>query len=260
MLGKAISLATRFIPRTLLHRVGVAVGWCLAQVCRGHRYQDPIDGFGYRTLLPYGRMAQRRNALAPKSLSLERHRLIWLYLHRELDLANRPYRILHMAPEWALRKRLAHMENLRYTTADLSSPWAQVHCDIQALPFPDESFDLILCNHVLEHIPDDRLAMRELYRVLAPGGTAILLVPIDENRADTLEDPAINTPKLRERYYHQRDHLRLYGRDYAERLQAAGFLVQVRDYAAELPPEIASKCALRAGEKLYLGHKGKFQQ
>jgi len=131
---------------------------------------------------------------------------------------------------------------------------------VQALPFPDESFDLILCNHVLEHIPDDRLAMRELYRVLAPGGTAVLLVPIDENRADTLEDPAINTPKLRERYYHQRDHLRLYGRDYAERLQAAGFQVQVRDYAAELPPEIAAKCALRAGEKLYLGHREKHQQ
>ncbi len=136
MLGKAISLATRYIPRTLLHRVGVAVGWCLAQVCRGHRYQDPIDGFGYRTLLPYGRVAQRRNALAPKSLSLERHRLIWLYLHRELDLANRPYRILHMAPEWALRKRLGHMENLRYTTADLSSPWARFTATSRPSPFP----------------------------------------------------------------------------------------------------------------------------
>ncbi|PIE84502.1 MAG: SAM-dependent methyltransferase [Bacteroidia bacterium] len=246
MLGALIGWTTRVLPRPLLHRCAVVAGWCCAQLLRGRTYRDPIDGFGYRRLLPYGRMKRRANALAPRSLSLERHRLIWLYLTRELDIARVARRVLHIAPEWCLMQRLERMPELSYTTADLESPWARVHCDIQALPFPDHSFDLILCNHVLEHIPDDHLAMTELRRILAPGGVAILLVPLDLQAERTLEDPAINTPELRERHYGQRDHLRMYGRDYPQRLARAGFAVELLDYAARLDQDERLRYALGA--------------
>lgn len=255
MLGRIIQLATRFLPRPLLHRIAVAAGRAVALLYRGNRFEDPIDGCRYRKLLPYGRTNRRPNALAPRSLSLERHRLIWLYLTRELALEKKQLYVLHMAPEWCLRRRLQRLPNIRYTTADLKSPWADVHCDIQNLPFPADSFDLILCNHVLEHIPDDRRAMRELLRVMRPGGTALLLVPQNLNMEQTLEDPAINTPALREKFYYQRDHLRLYGRDYTDRLAQEGFAVETIDYFAQLPDNERIRYALRREDTLYLGRK-----
>ncbi|MGP1362342.1 MAG: class I SAM-dependent methyltransferase [Bacteroides sp.] len=250
-----VSIVTRFVPRQYLHRVAHWVGGVISLFLRGKRYEDPIDGYRYRKLLPYGRIEKRVNALAPHSLSLERHRLIWLYLVRELAIAHHSFRVLHIAPEMCLQRKLKKISTLQYTSADLISPWAEVHCDIQALPFADNSFDLILCNHVLEHIPNDRLAMRELYRVLAPRGVALLLVPLDDSRAETLEDPAINTDALREKYYHQRDHLRLYGRDYVLRLQEAGFEVSTLDYVATLTPEERTKYCIRDSDKLYVARK-----
>ncbi len=256
MLGKAIGFATRVIPRPLLHRVAVAGGWCLAQILRGKRYEDPIDGFTYRKLLPYGRLTRRENAFAPKSLSLERHRLIWLYLQHVGALRQPRLRVLHMAPEWCLQKQLQRVEGLQYTSADLESPWAEVHCDIQALPFQDNSFDWILCNHVLEHIPNDRLAMRELHRVLAPGGSAMLLVPLDMAREQTLEDESINTDTLREKYYGQRDHLRMYGQDYPTRLQDSGFTVEWLECETWLTHNARDRYALGDENILIIGRKG----
>lgn len=255
MFGRLIQLATRFLPRPLLHRLAVAAGRAIALLYRGHRFEDPIDGCRYRKLLPYGRTNRRPNALAPRSLSLERHRLIWLYLTRELALGQKPLNVLHIAPEWCLLQRLKRLPNIHYTTADLESPWASVHCDIQHLPFPDNTFDLILCNHVLEHIPDDRQAMRELLRVLRPGGAAMLLVPQNLSLAHTLEDPAINTPALREKFYYQRDHLRLYGLDYTARLAQEGFRVEALNYFARLAPDERTRFALREDDTLYIGHK-----
>lgn len=255
MLGRIIQLATRFLPRPLLHRIAVVAGRIAAIFLHGNRFEDPIDGRHYRKLLPYGRTQRRPNALAPGSLSLERHRLIWLYLSRELALGSKPLDVLHMAPEWCLMRKLQQLRNVNYTSADLNSPWASVHCDIQRLPFASNSFDLILCNHVLEHIPDDRQAMRELLRVLRPGGFALLLVPQDLSRAHTLEDPAINTPALREKFYFQRDHLRLYGQDYQDRLAHEGFRVEPIDYFAKLPSNLQSRYALRRDDLLYVGRK-----
>lgn len=255
--GQLISFVTRYVPRPLMHRLSVGFGWCVAQFLRGHRFVDPIDGFGYSRLLPYGRVVKRSNALAPHSLSLERHRLIWLFLTRELAIEQGSRTILHMAPEKCFLQRLKRLKGCDYVTADLVSPWADVHCDIQALPFDDNRFDLILCNHVLEHIPDDRLAMRELYRVLAPGGCALLQVPIVWERENTLEDPAINTPQLRELHYGQRDHLRYYGRDYVDRLSQAGFDVELRNYAQELNPDERIQFALGEEDTLVIGKKPK---
>ena len=250
-----ISLATRFVPRPILHRFARVGGYLLSLFLRGNRYEDPLDGYHYRRLLTYGRLRPRKNALAPRALSLERHRLIWLYLTRELDIEHRAFNVLHIAPELCLQRRLRALPRLRYLSADLESPWAEIHCDVQALPFAADSFDLILCNHVLEHIPDDRLAMRELLRVLAPNGIALLLVPMDATRETTLEDPAINTDALREKYYWQRDHLRLYGLDYVQRLKEAGFRVSALDYVSLLPAELRLRYALRIDDKLFIATK-----
>ncbi len=250
-----ISFATRFVPRPVLHRFARFGGCFLSLFLRGNRYEDPLDGYRYRRLLTYGRLRPRKNALAPHSLSLERHRLIWLYLTQELDIEHQAFNVLHIAPELCLQRRLRALSHLHYTSADLESPWAEVHCDIQALPFAADTFDLILCNHVLEHIPDDRLAMRELLRVLAPEGRALLLVPMDTSRETTLEDPAINTDALREQYYWQRDHLRLYGQDYVQRLREAGFRVSELDYVGLLPAELRRRYALRTDDKLFIATK-----
>jgi SAM-dependent methyltransferase len=157
--------------------------------------------------------------------------LIWLFLERShLITPDQPQTLLHFAPEPGLVRRFAQMPHLRYVTADLFDPSVMMRFDITTIPFDDHAFDLILCSHVLEHVPNDRQAMHELYRVLKPGGIALILVPIQGER--TFEDATITDPLLRERYFGQFDHVRMYGTDIIQRLQQAGFYVQeigVRD-------------------------------
>ncbi|MDX1783399.1 MAG: class I SAM-dependent methyltransferase, partial [Aequorivita vladivostokensis] len=165
------------IPRPLLIRLSIIGRPIFAFFLRGNKYTDPIDGKSYRKFLPYGYETVRENVLSPGTLSLERHRLFWLYLQNETGFFTEKLKVLHFAPEQAFYKKFRKMKNLNYTTTDLNSPIADVKADICDLPFPDNEFDFIICNHVLEHIPDDTKAMQEIYRVLAPGGTAILQVP-----------------------------------------------------------------------------------
>ena len=153
--------------------------------------------------MPYGYEKQRDNVLSPSTLSLERHRLLWLYLQSETDFFVKPLKMLHFAPEQAFYRRFRQQQNLDYTTTDLSSPLADVKADICQLPFEDNTFDVIFCNHVLEHIPDDTQAMRELYRVLKPGGWAVLQIPQDLSRATTFEDDSITDPKERAKIFGQ---------------------------------------------------------
>ena len=172
--------------------------------------------------------------------------MLWLYLtddHPEL-LEERPLRFLHFAPEESFTRLLRSRPNVEYVSADLDSPLAEQKADIQALPFPDESFDALLCSHVLEHVEDDRRAMRELHRVLRPGGWGIVMVPQHGGLAETLEDPSVDTPQARLETYGQADHLRLYGRDFADRLRGAGFEVDVEEYAARLPAELRERYRL----------------
>jgi len=140
---------------------------------RGNRYTDPIDGKSFKSFLPYGYEHPRENVLSPSTLSLERHRLLWLYLQNETNFFQENLGVLHFAPEQAFYKRFKKLKNINYTTTDLNSPLADIKADICNLPFPDNSYDVILCNHVLEHIPNDTLAMKELYRVLKPGGWGV---------------------------------------------------------------------------------------
>ena len=179
------------IPRPLLIRLSYLVKPFVAFFLRGDKYTDPIDGQSYRKFLPYGYEKVRENVLAPGTLSLERHRLCWLYLKNETSFFSSKLKVLHFAPEQAFYKRFRKMKNLEYITTDLNSPIADVKADICSLPFADNEFDFIICNHVLEHIPDDIKAMEELYRILAPNGTAILQIPLENDRKITFEDDSI---------------------------------------------------------------------
>ena len=140
------------------------------------------------------------------------------------------------------------MRNLEYTTTDLNSPIADVKADICDLPFENDSYDFIICNHVLEHIPDDTKAMRELYRVLAPGGMAILQVPYENSRDTTFEDDTITDPKERAIIFGQYDHVRVYGMDYFKKLEQIGFKVDAVDYTANLSKKEINEYRLPKGE------------
>jgi SAM-dependent methyltransferase len=195
-------------------------------------------------------MGIRPAARCPVCGALERHRLIWLYCRAKTDLFDgRPKRLLHVAPEPCLTRELRHIDALEYVGADLESRHAMVKMDVTAIQFDDASFDVILCNHVLEHVPDDQKAMRELLRVLKPGGWAIMQVPIKGET--TQEDPAVTSATERTRLYGQHDHVRQYGRDYAERLRTAGFLVEVVPFATGLTQPARERYGVLADEELY---------
>jgi SAM-dependent methyltransferase len=211
----------------------------------------PCCGYSAEAFLPFG-VVPRPNAMCPGCRSLERHRLLWKFFQDETDLFAAPLRVLHIAPEARLQRDLSRLAHLDYVSVDLESPLAMVRADITAMPFGDAAFDVILCSHVLEHVPDDGQAMREIRRVLRPGGWALLQSPMDERLAATFEDPAITDPDERQRRFGQRDHVRVYGRDYADRLRAAGFDVEVNDYASRLGAETRIAHALM-DEALYLG-------
>ena len=217
---------------------------------RGSTYTDPIDGKSYRRFLPYGYAKVRENVLAPGTLSLERHRLFWLYLKNETTFFSAPLRVLHFAPEQAFVQKFKKQKNLTYTTTDLNSPIADVKADICDLPFKDNSFDFIICNHVLEHIPDDTKAMQELYRVLAPSGTAIVQVPYDAKREITFEDNTITDQSERTRIFGQYDHLRVYGMDYFKKLSSIGFDVSALDYTSGISSDDIERYRLCKGELL----------
>ncbi|EDM44160.1 SAM-dependent methyltransferase [unidentified eubacterium SCB49] len=229
-------------------RVSYLVRPLVAFSLRGNTYTDPIDNKSYRKFLPYGYERVRENVLAPGTLSLERHRLFWLYLTNETEFFKKQIRVLHFAPEQAFLKRFKKLKNITYTTTDLNSPIADVKADICNLPFKNNSYDFIICNHVLEHIPDDTKAMQELYRVLAPGGTAILQVPYDKNREVTFTDDSITDPKERAAIFGQYDHVRVYGMDYFDKLRAIGFSVEAVDYTATLSKEEVNRFRLPDGE------------
>ncbi|APG60204.1 class I SAM-dependent methyltransferase [Christiangramia salexigens] len=247
-MSRIFKLALNTIPRPILIRSSYLVRPFLKLYLKGNRYTDPIDGSSFKRFLPYGYENQRGNVLSPSTLSLERHRLLWLYLKNETGFFKKPLKVLHFAPEQAFYKRFRKLSNLDYTTTDLNSPLADVKADICNLPFEEESFDFILCNHVLEHIPDDKKAMQELYRILRPGGMAILQIPQDLEREETFQDDSITDPKQRAEIFGQYDHVRVYGRDYFDKLRNIGFKVEEVDYTSTLDEKLIDRYRLAKGE------------
>ena len=250
-----ISWVLRHVPRKYLQLVshfGVKV---LSVFYRGQGVECNVCGSEFRKFLPYGRSG-RDNALCPNCLSLERHRLMYLYLQRKTDFFKADLKLLHVAPEYCFIDRFEKMKNLDYITADIESPLAKVKMDIHRIPFEANTFDVAFCNHVMEHVDDDIKAMSELHRVLKPGGWAIIQSPQDWSKATTYEDPAITDPKEREKHFWQDDHLRLFGRDYGRRLEKGGFKVtEDRFVMDELTPEEVKRYALPANEVIYLCRK-----
>ena len=222
------------IPRPILIKISYWIRPFIAFFLKGSRYTDPIDGNSFRKFLPYGYEIQRENVLSPSTLSLERHRLLWLCLKNETDFFTAKKKLLHFAPEQAFYKRFRKMPNLEYTTTDLNSPLADVKADICDLPFEDNSFDFIFCNHVLEHIHNDTKAMQELYRVLKKGGMGVFQIPQDLTRPVTFEDDSITNKKERTKIFGQYDHVRIYGKDYFNKLRNIGFTVIENEYCTVL--------------------------
>lgn len=217
---------------------------------RGERFACPCCAGYFRKFLPFGNPL-RHNAMCPRCRSLERHRLLYLYLRNRTNLFSQELRVLHFAPEYIFQKTFGSMPNLDYVSADLYSQYAEVKVDIMKIPYENNSFDVILCSHVLEHVLDDRKAMREMSRVLRPHGWGILQVPIDLTREKTFEDRHIISPEERERVFGQSDHIRIYGRDYKNRLESAGFTVKVDSYVGELSSDMIQRYHLKDDEDIY---------
>lgn len=237
---------------------------------RGDTFVCPVCGYHGRALAPIGfdldvlkekqvSGAGRRNAGCFNCGAIDRERLVHVYLRDVLGIYGRlaSSRILHIAPDELITRFLRASNTLEYVCGDkYTEGYAYAdnvrNMDVTDLPFAADHFDLVICNHVLEHVPDDARAMREILRVLKPGGHAVLQVPLSANSPTTIEDPSIADPKERERVYGQFDHLRLYGQDYGDRLKAAGFRVERLQLAQRKEFE---RYGLNPSEDLFVGVK-----
>ena len=245
------------IPRPWLIKASYIVRPLISWYLRGDKFTDPIDGKSFRKFLPYGYGKQRENALSPSTLSLERHRLMWLFLRDNTTFftATKKLKVLHIAPEQCFLDIFRKQQNLNYITSDLESPIADVKADICDLPFKENEFDVVFCNHVLEHISNDTKAMQELYRVLKPGGFGIFQIPQDLSKAITFEDNTITDRKERAKLFGQYDHVRVYGRDYFDKLRSIGFKVDEVDYTKKITLEKIEKFCLMQNEILPVCYK-----
>ncbi|MDN5215908.1 methyltransferase domain-containing protein [Fulvivirgaceae bacterium BMA12] len=253
---KIISLIIRKVPRKYLQVISPLLLKLIGLFYRGNNVTCPIINRSYRKFLPYGRVNPRPNALCPDSLSLERHRLIWLFLKEQTNFFSEKLKVLHIAPEQCFMEKFEDLHGENYITGDIESPLAKVKMDIHEIPFEENTFDVAMCNHVMEHVNDDIKAMSEIQRVLKPGGWAIIQVPFFPPLANTTyEDFSITDPTEREKVFGQDDHVRLYGKDYAMRLAKAGFKVREDDYVKRIGAEKVRKYALPKDEIIYFCEK-----
>lgn len=245
------------LPRPLLIRLSYPFKLVAPLLYKGNKVECPVCEHHFSKFLSYGsEVAHREGVLCPYDLTLERHRLMWLYMrdHSNFFTADK-LKVLHIAPEQCFHKRFKQQSNLEYLTGDLVSPIADMHFDLHSIPLEDNRFDIVFCNHVLEHVEDADQCMRELHRVMAPGGWGIMQVPQDFSRDTTYEDPSIITPEDREKHYWQKDHVRLFGKDYPDRLRNAGFNVQEfkkEDYYGQ---DLIERYRLSKSEILYIVSK-----
>ncbi|NVJ84903.1 MAG: class I SAM-dependent methyltransferase [Algoriphagus sp.] len=251
---QTISFVIRYVPRPLLQRVSPLVMKFFAWKNKGKGVECPICHSEFKQFLPYGRQA-RENALCPTCLSLERHRLMWLFLKEKTNFFTDKLRVLHIAPEHCFLELFEALPNLDYVTADLESPLAKVKMDVHDIPFPENSFDVIFCNHVLEHVESDLKACSEFNRVLKPSGWGVIQSPIYDLEK-TLEDPTVTAPAEREKLFGQRDHVRKYGKDYAARLRESGLAIEENRFVESLPEEQIIKYALPPNEIVFVCRKG----
>lgn len=245
------------LPRPLLIRLSYIFRLVAPVMYKGNNVECPVCGKQFRKFLSYGsNVAHRENVLCPNDLTLERHRLMWLYLRDQSNFFTADsLDVLHIAPEQCFHGKFKKQSNLNYLTGDLVSPIADLHFDLHEIPLESDRFDVVFCNHVLEHVDDALRCMQELYRVMKPGGWGIMQVPLDNTRAQTYEDPSITSPEEREKHFWQKDHVRLFGRDYPEWLRKAGFNVRDGFEGSPIAPELAERYRLPKEEILYIVSK-----
>jgi SAM-dependent methyltransferase len=244
------SIAKKVIPHerlVQLRRTGKRwIHFGLARFC-------PCCKARVRRFTPFG-LVERPEAQCPVCGSMERHRLIWLYMTQKTNLFDgNQKKMLHVAPEAQLSPLIQKADYINYLSADLFDPKAMVKMDITDIQYPDNTFDVIYCSHVLEHVQDDRKTMLEFYRVLKSGCWAILQVPITADT--TFEDPKVVSPKERERLFGQCDHVRRYGPDYRDRLVESGFSVAVDDFVRNLDSRAVRRFGLLRDEDVYFCRK-----
>ena len=245
------------LPRPLLIRLSYVFRVFAPLVYKGNKVDCPVCEKSFKKFLSYGSsVAHRDNVLCPYDLTLERHRLMWIYLKDKSNFfTEEKLKVMHIAPEQCFYSKFKKQNNLEYTTGDLLSPLADIHFDLHKIPLEDNQYDVIFCNHVLEHVEDDHKCMAELHRIMNSGGWGIFQVPIDTSRSETYEDASITSPAEREKHFWQYDHVRLYGLDYQKKLEAAGFEVEVYDYRKDMPKEQYEKYRFHADELLYIVKK-----
>lgn len=245
------------LPRPLLIRLSYPFKKVAPLLYRGNKVECPVCESSFSKFLSYGsKVARRENVLCPKDLTLERHRLMWLYLRDHSDFFTKEnLSVLHMAPEQCFHKRFQNQKNLDYLTADIVSPIADMHFDLHQIPLEDNKFDVVFCNHVLEHVDDALQCMQELHRVMKVGGWGIMQVPQDVNRKETYEDPTITSPEEREKHFWQKDHVRLFGLDYPDWLRKAGFEVEEFLLTDHYPAELVERFRISKSEILYVVSK-----
>ncbi len=245
------------LPRPLLIRLSYIFKIFAPLLYKGDAVACPVCEKSFSKFLSYGSdVAHRENVLCPYDLTLERHRLMWLYLKNHSNFFTEKHLdVLHIAPEQCFIDRFKAQKNLKYLTGDLVSPIADLHFDLHQIPLEDHLFDVVFCNHVMEHVNDPIQCMSELYRVMKKGGWAIMQVPQDFSRATTYEDPNITTPEDREKHFWQKDHVRLFGRDYPQWLEKAGFTVEIFDMHQKMNKAEIERFRLQTTEILYIARK-----
>lgn len=249
-----ISFVIRYIPRKYLQLVSHLFLKSIAVFYKGDKVNCTVCQHSFKKFLPYGRKA-RENALCPNCLALERHRLMYLFLQEKTSFFNSPLKVLHVAPEICFIERFESLKNIEYITADIESPLAKVKMDLHDIPFDAETFDVVFCNHVMEHVDNDIRCCEEINRVLKSDGWGIIQSPVYPIEK-TIEDKTITDPKERERIFGQRDHVRKYGRDYAERLRKSGLNIEENNFIKTLPREVIEKYALPENEIIFYCTKG----
>ena len=221
---------------------------------KGNNYYCPICEEGYSRFLP-GPYKIKSNVKCPGCSSLERHRLLWLYLKSKQNILTSKINLLNISPDYATQTKLKNLANINYKSINLKSSLAMYNEDLTNLSFKDNSFDAILCYHVLEHIEDDLKAISELYRILKPEGWAILQTPIDNDKEETYEDFTITSPAERKKIFGQEDHVRIYGRDYFLKLIKAGFTVTEDAFVNKFSESEISKYVLDKNEMIFFCKK-----
>lgn len=245
------------LPRPLLIRLSYPFKLIAPLLYKGNKVECTVCEKKFSKFLSYGSdVAHRENVLCPYDLTLERHRLMWLYLKDHSNFFTKENnKVLHIAPEQCFHKKFKKQENLEYLTGDLVSPLADIHFDLHDIPLEDNRFDVVFCNHVMEHVDDAIRCMSELHRVMKPGGWGILQVPQDFTRETTYEDASITSEEDREKHFWQKDHVRLFGLDYPDWLRKAGFTVTEFDKEANYSEEDRKRFRLDPKEVLYIVSK-----